>query len=238
MGQFSQAVTTVITEMQRTIKHAGVNARVPDIIAISKRQPEDRIEEALAMGWRRFGENQVQEAADRWEHRRPLLPDLELHLVGPLQSNKVAQAVAQFDVIHTVDREKIARKLAQEMAKQDRWLPCFIQVNTGNEPQKSGVSLDALADFVPFVRDDLKLPVKGLMCLPPRDEDPALHFGLLKKLAKRHELPDLSMGMSGDYPIAAAMGARYVRLGTSLFGERPANWAGVTHQAEPALSAE
>lgn len=220
MTDFARAVTAAVTEMQRMIKHTGLDTKLPDIIAVSKRQPDGRIEEALGAGWRRFGENQIQEAETRWADRKALYHDLELHLVGPLQSNKVANAVALFDVFHALDREKIASKLASEMAKQNKQLRIFIQVNTGNEPQKSGVALEDLSDFVAWARDDIGLQIEGLMCLPPQGDDPALHFALLKKLSDRHALPRLSMGMSQDYGVAAAMGAHFVRLGTHLFGAR------------------
>lgn len=220
MTDFSGAVSAVMTEMQNSLAHIGASYRLPDIIAVSKKQPDERIAQALTVGWRRFGENIVQEAKKRWQERRKAYPDIELHLIGPLQSNKAADAVALFDVIHTVDRRKIAQCLAQEMAKQEKNISIFIQVNTGAEAQKSGVALEDLSDLLDYCQNDLKLSVRGLMCIPPVTEDPALHFALLKKLLERHGLSDLSMGMSSDYPVAAAFGARYVRIGTALFGDR------------------
>lgn len=190
------------------------------LIAVSKRQPAARIEAALAAGHRRFGENRVQEAAARWPALTARWPDVELHLVGALQSNKAGEAVALFDVIHTVDRPKLARALKREMAAQDRHPRLLIQVNTGEEPQKGGVAPSELAALIALCRDELDLPVEGLMCLPPVDDEPALHFALLIELARRHGLATLSMGMSEDFETAAAMGATWVRVGTAIFGPR------------------
>lgn len=190
------------------------------LIAVSKMQPEDRIEASLATGHRIYGENRVQEAQTRWNERRETYPDLELHLIGPLQSNKAADAVALFDVIHTVDREKIARILADEMKKQDRILPVFIQVNTGDEDQKAGVSLSELESLYIYATKECGLNVIGLMCIPPLNEPPAMHFALLKKKAEALGLKNLSMGMSGDYPKALELGATHIRIGSALFGER------------------
>ncbi len=190
------------------------------LIAVSKRQPEERIEEALASAQRIFGENRVQEAVTRWQERKKNYPDLELHLIGPLQTNKVKEAVALFDVIQVVDREKLAIALSKEMALQKRFLPCLIQVNTGEEEQKSGVFPAQLTDFLGFCQKTCQLNIQGLMCIPPADEPPALHFALLKKLAEENGLKDLSMGMSGDYIDALKLGASMVRVGTTFFGER------------------
>lgn len=190
------------------------------LIAVSKKQPEQRIEEALKAGHRVFGENRVQEAQEHWSNKHAQYPDLQLHLIGPLQTNKVKDAVALFDVIQTLDREKLARKLAEEMQNQNRNLECFIQVNTGDETQKSGIPLNELDNFIESCKTKYGLSVTGLMCIPPLDEPPALHFALLKKLARRHNLKNLSMGMSGDYEKAIALGATHIRIGTGVFGER------------------
>lgn len=190
--------------------------RETQLIAVSKQQPDDRIDAALDLGIRVFGENRVQEAQKRWSQRREAYPDLKLHLVGPLQTNKVKQAVDLFDVIHTLDREN----LAQAIAKHCPAMPCFIQVNTGAEEQKAGISIQDLSDFINFCRHDLHLHVIGLMCIPPIDEPAGLHFGLLADLAKKHDLPNLSMGMSGDYELALQYGATHIRVGSLLFGER------------------
>jgi pyridoxal phosphate enzyme (YggS family) len=190
------------------------------LVAVSKRQSEAKIDAALTAGQRVFGENRVQEATSRWAARRAQYVDLTLHLIGPLQTNKVAEAVALFDVIEVVDREKLASALATEMTRQNRNLPCFIQVNTGEEPQKSGILPDQLDNFFIFCRDDLGLSIQGLMCIPPVDEDAAMHFALLSSMAKRLNLSNLSMGMSNDYTDAIGFGATSVRVGSAIFGAR------------------
>ena len=189
------------------------------LIAVSKMQDEGKIDAALALGLRVFGENRVQEAEKHWSERKKHHPDLQLHLIGPLQTNKAGDAVALFDVIETIDRPDIADALAKECQKQGKNPLCFIQVNTGNEPQKAGVNLTDLPALIQHCRD-VRLNVQGLMCIPPVGEPPAFHFALLKKLAVRHQLPLLSMGMSGDYERAIELGATHVRIGTALFGER------------------
>ena len=210
----------VKSQIEKTRQSAVGSAEMVHLIAVSKQQPEEKIEAALATGHRLFGENRVQEATERWAHRRALFPDLRLHLIGPLQSNKAAEAVALFDVIETIDRPKIAKAVSAEMIKQDKKRSCFIQVNTGEEPQKSGIAPQDTLDFVTYCQKDLGLPVMGLMCIPPQTEEPAMHFALLKKLAQQAGLPHLSMGMSADYEDAIAFGADYVRVGSALFGER------------------
>ena len=190
------------------------------LVAVSKRQSEEKIDAALAAGQRVFGENRVQEASQRWTARRTSYNDLILHLIGPLQTNKAAEAVALFDVIEVVDREKLARVLAKEMACQNRFLPCYIQVNTGEEPQKSGILPSHLDDFAQFCKAELELPIIGLMCIPPVDEEAAMHFALLNTMAQRLSLQKLSMGMSGDYVEAIGFGATSVRVGSAIFGAR------------------
>lgn len=197
-------------------------ARAPGdvtLIAISKTQPDARIAAALAAGQRVFGENRVQEAATHWAARRETVAGLELHLVGPLQTNKVKDAVALFDVIQTVDRPKLAEHLAREFARAGTPRRCFVQVNTGEEPQKAGI-VPAEADrFIAECRA-LELPVEGLMCLPPADEPAPPHFVLLGEIAARNGLSGLSMGMSADFEAAAELGATHVRVGTGVFGPR------------------
>ena len=208
---------------QRIAAAARAAGREPSevtLVAVSKLQPAERIEAVLAAGHRVFGENRVQEAVARWPALRERYGDVELHLVGPLQTNKVRQAVELFDVIGAVDRPKLARKLAEAFAETGRALPCYIQVNTGAEPQKAGV-LPAEADaLIAECREAHGLPVAGLMCLPPVGEDPALHFALLKKIAERNGLAGLSMGMSDDFETAIGFGATIVRIGSALFGAR------------------
>ncbi len=186
-----------------------------ELIAVSKKQPDERIDEVLACGHRVFGENRVQEAEARWDQRRNQYPDLKLHLIGPLQTNKVKAACVLFDVIQTLDREKLAR----EIIKHAPDMPCFIQVNTGDEDQKTGISINELQDFHNFCRD-LKMNILGLMCIPPIDEPAGLHFGLLAQNAKQLGLKHLSMGMSNDYSLALEYGATHIRVGSKIFGER------------------
>ena len=193
------------------------------LVAVTKTVPAEMIEQAIAAGQRCFGENRVQEAQAKWPALRERHPGNELHLVGPLQSNKVREAVALFDVIETVDRPKLARALAEEMARGDKRLRLFVQVNTGEEQQKAGV-LPADADaFIALCRDTFGLAIDGLMCIPPFDEEPAMHFALLAKIAARAGVKELSMGMSGDFVRAIPFGATYVRVGTAIFGDRPAS---------------
>lgn len=215
----SRNIANIRTRMQQA-QSSMLASRQVELIAVSKGQPLPRLELALEAGQQAFGENRVQEAVEKWPALRAEYPDIALHLIGPLQTNKVKQAVALFDVIHTLDREKLAMELAKEMDGCGRHLPCFVQVNTGEESQKAGVLPQAAAEFVDFCRNDLRLTVAGLMCIPPAEDHPAPHFGLLRKLARLSELPNLSMGMSGDFETAIRFGATHVRVGTALFGER------------------
>jgi hypothetical protein len=189
-------------------------------VAVSKTKSAADIMPTLQAGQRLFGENRVQEAAGKWPALRGAFPEIELHLIGPLQTNKAAEAVALFDAIETLDREKLARVLASEMAKQGRRPACFIQINTGAEPQKAGIAPGLADPFIALCRGELGLPVEGLMCIPPLEADPAPHFALLRAIAGRNGLAGLSMGMSGDFEIAIAAGATYVRIGTAIFGGR------------------
>lgn len=216
----SQNLIDIASTIEASVRDCGRDERSVHLVAVSKKQPFARIQDALGAGHRLFGENRVQEAQERWADLRAQYSDLRLHLIGPLQTNKVKDAVALFDVIETLDREKLARSLSKEMEKQDRHLPCFIQVNTGEEEQKSGISPAALEDFYIFCRDECGLNVIGLMCIPPADDPPALHFALLKKMADRLGLDELSMGMSADFEKAIPLGATYVRVGTGVFGAR------------------
>ena len=213
-------LATIQSRIDKAVACTGRNAAEMTLIAVSKQQPEARIDSALKEGLRVFGENRVQEAQQRWQPRRPLYPDLELHLIGPLQSNKAADAVALFDILHTIDRPKIAKAVKQEMDKQNRQLPCFIQVNTGEEPQKTGIAPKEIPDFLAFCRSEIGLNIAGLMCIPPLDEEAAMHFALLKTYAEQQSLAKLSMGMSGDFEQAIAFGATHIRVGSALFGER------------------
>tara|TARA_B100000989_G_C19401730_1_gene410281 strand:- start:126 stop:827 length:702 start_codon:yes stop_codon:yes gene_type:complete len=190
------------------------------LVAVSKRQPDDRIHAALTAGQRVFGENRVQEAKGRWAHRREFYTDLKLHLIGPLQTNKVSDAVTLFDVIEVVDRPKLARALSVEMTRQNRQVECYIQVNTGEEHQKSGIAPDDADNFIFYCRDEAKLKITGLMCMPPVDEEVSMHFAFLKTIAERNGISTLSMGMSNDFEEAIAFGANSVRIGSAIFGQR------------------
>lgn len=191
------------------------------LVAISKAHPQESARAALAAGHRVFGENRVQEAMSKWPALRDEFSPLTLHLVGPLQTNKARDAVALFDVIETLDRPRLAHALAREMERSGRRPGCFIEVNTGEEPQKAGVLPTETDAFIATCRDDCGLPVAGLMCIPPLDEEPAMHFALLARIARRNGLDGLSMGMSADYETAVRFGATHVRVGTAIFGARP-----------------
>lgn len=210
-----------IAEQTQSAAEQSVLASLPpEIIAVSKKQPLKKLVAALECGHRQFGENRIQEAYAHWSALKQQYTDITLHLIGPLQSNKVADAVAFFDVIHTIDREKIAQAIKHECDKQSRSISCLIQVNTGEEPQKAGVPPQEVGAFIQHCRNDIGLSIVGLMCIPPANGLPAPHFALLQKLATQHELTHLSMGMSSDYEVATRLGATYIRVGTSIFGER------------------
>ncbi|MCC7048581.1 MAG: YggS family pyridoxal phosphate-dependent enzyme [Alphaproteobacteria bacterium] len=199
---------------------AGRPADAITLVAVSKTHPAEAVEQAIAAGQLVFGENRVQEAAGKFPALRQRYPGLELRLIGHLQSNKAAEAVALFDVIETIGSAKLARALAKEMQRQARHPRCLIQVNTGSEPQKSGIAPNEVEALLRLCRDELGIAVEGLMCIPPVDEDPAAHFQVLAELASRLRLGVLSMGMSADYPAAIRAGATHVRVGTAIFGAR------------------
>jgi len=190
------------------------------LIAVGKAHGPERILPVLEAGHRIFGENRVQEAKMKWPDLRAGFPDLALHLIGPLQTNKVREAVALFDAIHSLDRPKLADALKAELARTGKRIELFVEVNTGEEAQKAGIAPRETAGFVAHCRDGLGLPVVGLMCIPPVDEEPALHFALLRKLARECGLAFLSMGMSDDFETAIRFGATHLRIGTAIFGER------------------
>ena len=216
----SKAFTRIRQDIDKVVDESNRSPNEITLIAVSKQQQEDRVDASLATGHRVFGENRVQEAQKRWSNRKYDYPDLRLHLIGPLQSNKAADAVRLFDVIHTIDRPKIAIAVAKEAAQQNKYIQCFIQVNTGDEPQKSGISPCDLSSFVDFCQKEAGLSIKGLMCIPPVDEEAAIHFGFLNTLASRNNLTGLSMGMSSDYEEAIRFGATHIRVGSALFGSR------------------
>lgn len=214
-------LVTVRDMISRACEAAGRDGSTAQLVAVSKTHDIARIRPALVAGQRVFGENRVQEAAGKWPALRTEYPRIVLHLIGPLQTNKVKQAIEIFDVIETIDREKLARAVARELERSERSMPVFIQVNTGEEPQKAGVFPANVDAFVTLCRGTLGLDVQGLMCIPPVDEEPALHFALLRKLAARNGLKGLSMGMSGDFETAITFGATHVRVGSAIFGDRP-----------------
>ena len=207
-------------EIARACAQAGRDPAAVTLVAIAKTFGAAAIEPVIAQGQRVFGENRVQEAKAKWPPLRERYGGLELHLVGPLQSNKAKEAVAMFEAIHSLDRPSLAEALAKEIAKQGRKPALFIELNTGAEPQKSGVLPEQADGFVAACRNRYALEIAGLMCLPPAGEAPAPHFALTAKIARRNGLAFLSMGMSADFPIAIQFGATHVRVGTAIFGER------------------
>ncbi|WP_456077528.1 YggS family pyridoxal phosphate-dependent enzyme [Dongia rigui] len=217
-------IASNLAEIRDSIAAAAKAADRPadtiHLIAVSKTHPAEAVLAAITSGQTVFGENRVQEAQAKFPALKAMHPALELHLIGPLQSNKVREAVALFDVIQSVDREKLAQALADEMQKQKRVLRLFIQVNIGEEPQKAGVNPAEIDAFVKLCRDELKLGIDGLMCIPPADKHPAPYFALLREMARRNNLTELSMGMSGDFETAIQFGATHVRVGTAIFGQR------------------
>ncbi len=223
MSEVAAHLAEVRGRIDAAAKAAGRNPADVTLVAVSKTHGADRVLELLAAGHRIFAENRVQEAEEKYPALKAEFPDLELHLIGPLQTNKARDAVALFDAIESVDRERIAAALAKEMERSGRRPDCYIQVNTGEEPQKAGIAPAEVDAFVAACRDTHKLPVVGLMCIPPVGEEPALHFALLAKMAARLGLARVSMGMSADYETAVKLGATHVRVGSALFGSRPPN---------------
>jgi pyridoxal phosphate enzyme (YggS family) len=219
-GLVASSLYAVQGDIAAAARGCGREPASVKLIAVTKAVLENVIEEAIASGQRRFGENRVQEAQAKWPELKAHYPDLELHLIGPLQSNKVRDAVQVFDVIHSVDRPKLAHALAEEIACTGKRPRLLVQVNTGEEPQKAGVLPNETEDFVAQCRNAYGLAIEGLMCIPPVDEEPATHFALLAKIAVPLGLKELSMGMSGDFGTAIVFGATYVRIGTAIFGAR------------------
>jgi PLP dependent protein len=220
LAEATQGLQEVRLGIAKACREAGRDPAAVTLVAISKTFGEEAIRPTLSAGQRVFGENRVQEAKAKWPALRDAFSGIELHLVGPLQSNKAKEAVALFDVIHTVDRPKIAQALAEEIAKQGKRPRLFVEINTGAEPQKAGVLPEAADAFIDTCRAQYGLTIDGLMCIPPADEAPAPHFALTAKIAKRNGLASLSMGMSADYASAIAFGATHVRVGSAIFGAR------------------
>jgi pyridoxal phosphate enzyme (YggS family) len=221
-GAVRDGLARVRARIMAAAEAAGRAPGSVTLVAVSKTHPAERIRPALEAGQRVFGENRVQEAKAKWPALRAAFPDIELHLIGPLQTNKVRDAVALFDLIETVDRPKLALALAREMAAQGRRPNCLVEVNIGAEPQKSGIAPDDVAAFVAACREDYKLPLVGLMCIPPQGAPAEPYFRRLAELARRCGLPLVSMGMSEDFEIAVRCGATHVRVGTAIFGARQA----------------
>ena len=221
MSDSAANLSDILARIAAARKKAVAPAPSTTLIAVTKTHEADAIRPVLDAGHRVFGENRVQEAMGKWPALRAAYRDIELHLIGPLQSNKTREAVETFDAIHSLDRPKLAHALKAELEKSNKSPTLFIQVNTGEEPQKAGIAPQDTAAFIALCRDELKLPVKGLMCIPPNNENPAPHFALLQKLARENGLPLLSMGMSGDFESAIKFGATHVRVGSAIFGERP-----------------
>jgi pyridoxal phosphate enzyme (YggS family) len=226
MTEIADKLAAVRARIAEVARGAGRDPASVTLVAVSKAHPAERVHEAIAAGQRVFGENRVQEAKAKWPALRAAHPGVALHLIGPLQTNKVREAVALFDVIETVDRPSLAEALAKEMARTGRRPLCLIEVNTGEEPQKAGVPPAEADVFIRRCRDEVGLPVVGLMGIPPLGEEPALHFALLAEIARRNRLPRLSMGMTADFETAIRLGATHVRLGTAIFGARPESAAG------------
>lgn len=212
--------TDIQNEMACAAKDSHRNPSDITLVAVTKTHPAEMILPLLESGHRTFGENRVQEAASKWPELKIKYPEVHLHLIGPLQTNKIKEAVSLFDVIESVDRLELAEKLAAEMKKQNKNIPCFVQVNTGEEPQKAGISPLETVSFVKECLEKYHLNVIGLMCIPPLGEEPGPHFAFLKKLAQEAGIKELSMGMSEDFSYAIQQGATYIRVGSALFGER------------------
>ncbi len=217
----SDGLARVTAEIAQACRDAGRDPASVTLVAVSKTFGAEAIEPVIAAGQRVFGENRVQEAKAKWPALKARVPDLQLHLIGSLQSNKAKEAVALFDAIHSLDRASLAEALAKEIARQGRTPQLFVEINTGSEPQKAGVMPEEADAFLAKCRDTWRLPIAGLMCIPPFEEAPAPHFALTAKIAKRNGLALLSMGMSADFATAIAFGATHVRVGTAIFGTRP-----------------
>lgn len=220
-GTIAANLALVKERIRKAAEGAGRDPASVQLVAVSKTFGADAILEAIAAGQRVFGENRVQETEDKWPALRERFPDVTVHLIGPLQRNKAKRAVTLFDAVETVDRARIARALADEMQAAGRAIQCFVEVNTGEEEQKSGVLPLDVDAFIAECRKDYGLSIAGLMCIPPQGEEPALHFALLREIARRNGIEGLSMGMTADFETAIQFGATHVRVGTAIFGVRP-----------------
>ena len=221
MSKISENINLIREQIHKTHKNSFfAKLPVPKLVAVSKKQEDYKVIEALKMGQKYFGENRVQEAQLRWVSKLKNYENIELRLIGPLQTNKIKQALNLFDVIETIDREKLANEIAIKINNDSKTKSFYIQINTGNEIQKSGIDPLQADNFIEYCKQDLRLPIVGLMCIPPLEEEPSMHFALLKKIAERNSLQELSMGMSSDYNEAIKFGATSVRIGSLIFGSR------------------
>lgn len=221
MHKENEPAENLVSVQSEITAHAKLhNVSPPVLVTVSKTFDAETIRPVIAAGCRVFGENRVQEAQGKWPELKAETPDIELHLIGPLQSNKTADAVALFDCIQTIDREKIAKAVDREMTQQGKRLKLFVQINTGSESQKAGLLPGEAGEFLKFCKQDTGLEIDGLMCIPPYDENPGPHFALLRKIAAENEISKLSMGMSADYLSAIEFGATHVRVGSRIFGKR------------------
>ena len=221
MGKIEENINIILEEIEEVHNNSYFSkSEVPKLVAVSKKQNENKVIEALNAGQTCFGENRVQEAEQRWASKIKNYENLEIRLIGPLQTNKVSQALNFFDIIETIDREKLAKEIANKFNDNVKTKSFYIQINTGSENQKSGIEPIQSDDFIKYCMEDLKLPIVGLMCIPPINEEPSMHFALLRKIAEKNNLKELSMGMSNDFKEALKFGATSVRIGSLIFGER------------------
>ena len=221
MGKIKENINIILGEIEEAHKNSYFSkSQVPKLVAVSKKQNENKVIEALNAGQICFGENRVQEAEQRWASKLKNYENLQIRLIGPLQTNKVSQALNFFDIIETIDREKLAKEIANKFNDNVKTKSFYIQINTGSENQKSGIEPIQSDDFIKYCMEDLKLPIVGLMCIPPINEEPSMHFALLRKIAEKNNLKELSMGMSNDFKEALKFGATSVRIGSLIFGER------------------
>ncbi|MBK20493.1 MAG: YggS family pyridoxal phosphate-dependent enzyme [Rhodospirillaceae bacterium] len=222
MSSIKENIQIVRERMTTAERSSNRKPGETELVAVSKFHSTAAVAEAIGAGHREFGENRVQEAAEKFPSLKEKYSDITLHLIGPLQTNKARDAIRLFDVIETIDRPKLAKAVAKEMDRQDRRPKLLVQVNTGEEPQKSGVFPTEADEFIRLCVDELELPIEGLMCIPPAGDEPAMHFALLAEMARRNELNVMSMGMSADFEPAIKLGSTHVRIGTAIFGNRPA----------------
>jgi pyridoxal phosphate enzyme (YggS family) len=221
LSNTKENIRLILHEIKEVHKNSYFSKlEIPKLVAVSKKQNENKVIEALNVGQTCFGENRVQEAEQRWASKIKNYKNLELRLIGPLQTNKVSQALNLFDIIETIDREKLAKEIANKFNDNVKTKSFYIQINTGSENQKSGIEPIQSDDFIKYCMEDLKLPIVGLMCIPPINEEPSMHFALLRKIAEKNNLKELSMGMSNDFKEALKFGATSVRIGSLIFGER------------------